>query len=152
MVRTAIVELGRGNIDDAFTGALWDHMDETQQVLIRVAETHPASDARLITGCRARHIERHHTLIGVPDVDHAVGVDIGCLDLQNAQQSIPILTQQFKGPIDVFALQIVGDDRLDGLLVDDAERLPFIVPRVFVIAQNEVDGSVVSPGASDNLT
>ena len=101
VIGAAVFELRGGNIQNALAGALRDHVDKAQQILIRIAETHPAPDARFVARCRTRHIERDHALVGVPDVDHPIGVFIRRLHLKNGQQLIPVAAQRFKSRIDL---------------------------------------------------
>ena len=54
----------------------------------------PAPDARFVERSRARHVERRHALVSVPDIDHAVRVLIRRLHLRIAQQAIPICLQR----------------------------------------------------------
>ena len=94
-------QLRRGEIEDAFARARRHHVHEAQQILVGIAEAQPAPDARFVERCRARHIERRHALVGVPDVDHAIGVDVGRLDLADAEQSVPVGAQPVEGGVDV---------------------------------------------------
>ena len=48
VVAGAVGELGRGDVEDALAGAAGDHVDEAEDVLVRVAEAHAAADARLV--------------------------------------------------------------------------------------------------------
>ena len=102
------------DVEDAFARAGRHHLDKSEQVLVRVAEAQAAADARFVERRRARHVERGHALVGVPDVDHAVGVDVGRLHLINAEQAVPILPQGLKGRRDILAVEIFRDDRFDG--------------------------------------
>ena len=45
VIRAAVFKLGRGDVEDAFAGARRNHMHKAKQVLIRVAEAHPAPDS-----------------------------------------------------------------------------------------------------------
>ncbi len=47
-------------------------VNEAEKILIGVTETHAMTDARLEVRGAPRHVERHHALVRVPDVDHAV--------------------------------------------------------------------------------
>ena len=96
--RAAGLELRGGDVEDAFAGAGRNHLDEAEQVLVRIAEAEAAADAGFVERRRARHVERGHALVGVPDVDHAVGVDVGRLHLVNAEQAVPILAQALERP------------------------------------------------------
>ncbi len=135
------LELRCRQVEDALAGAGRDHVHEAEQVLVRIAEAQAASDARFVKRGRARHVEGGHALVGVPDVDHAVGVQVGRFHLIDIQQAVPIFPQRLEGRGDVFAVEIFGDDRLDGFLVDRLRigRVELFVHRVLVVAQNEND-------------
>jgi hypothetical protein len=70
-------QLRGGQVEDALAGARRHHVHKAQQVLVGVAEAEAAADAGLIERRRARHVEGGHALVGVPDIDHAVGVNVG---------------------------------------------------------------------------
>ena len=141
MIRAARWKLRRGQVEDALPRARRDHVHKTEQVLIRVAKAHAAPDARLVERSRARHVERDHALIGVPDVDHAVRVSVRRADLQDAEQAIPIRPQRIEGGVHVGLVEILGDDRLDRTLVDRlrVRRIELFVGRIFVVSQHKDD-------------
>ena len=68
---------------------------------------------------RARDVEGHHHLVGIPDVDHPVGVFVRGGDREGAQQLVPMRTQRLKGLLHLIDLAIARDDRLRPALVDD---------------------------------
>ena len=68
---------------------LRDHVDEAEQVLVRVAEAHPAPDPGLEHRGRARQVERHHALVRVPGVDHAVDVLVAGRHLEGRRAARP---------------------------------------------------------------
>jgi hypothetical protein len=85
MERAAVLQLCRRDIQDTLAGAFGDHVNEAEQILGRITEAHAAPDAAFEVGCRAAHVERHHALVGIPDVDHAIGVLVGRGHLDLAQ-------------------------------------------------------------------
>ena len=97
VIRAAGLELRGRQVEDAFARARGNHVDEAEQILVGIAEAQAAADARFVKRGRARHVERGHALVGVPDVDHPVGVDVGRLDLIDAEQVVPILAQASEG-------------------------------------------------------
>ena len=141
VIRAAGSELRGRQVDDALAGARRVHLDESQQVLIGVAEAQAAADARLVERRRARHVERRHALVGVPDIHHAVGVRIGSPHVENAEQSVPVSAQFVERRIRVGWIQVLRDDRLYRLLVDRlrAGRVELLIARILVIAQQEDD-------------
>ena len=80
-------------------------------------------------------------MVGIPDVHHAVGVDVGCFDLAAAQQFMPIKTKPFECGIGICGNQIPGDEWLCSLLVEDQgiRRIKFLFARIFLIAEKEED-------------
>ena len=87
-------QLRRGDVEDPLAGPLRDHVDEAEQVLVRVAEAHAAPDPGLEQRGRARQVERDHALVGVPDVDHPVEVLVAGLDLERPEQLVPDRAQR----------------------------------------------------------
>ena len=72
VIGAAVGELGGGDVQNTLAGPFRDHMHEAEQILAGITEAHPAPHAGFeITG-RAAHIEGDHTLVLVPDIDHAV--------------------------------------------------------------------------------
>ena len=141
VVRAAGGQLGGGQIEDALAGARRGHVHKAQQVLIGVAEAQAAADAGLVEGRRARHVEGGHALVGIPDIDHAVGVHVGGIDLEDAQQAVPVLAQLLEGRVGLLGVEILGDGRLDGLLVDGlrAGRIELFGDGILVVAEDEDD-------------
>ena len=68
-------------------------MDESHEVLVGVAEAHASSHSALEEARRAAHAERHHALVLVPDVHHAVNLRIARLHLVYAQQLVPVVVE-----------------------------------------------------------
>ena len=89
VIGAAVGELRRGDVEDPRPGSLRDHVDEPEQVLVRVPEAHAPADARLEHGRRARQVERHHALVGVPGVDHPVDVRVAGRDLEAGEPLRP---------------------------------------------------------------
>ena len=74
VVGAAVGQLRRGDVEDPRPRPLRDHVDQPEQVLVRVAEAHAPPDAGFEHRRRARQVERRHALVGVPGVDHPVDV------------------------------------------------------------------------------
>ncbi len=141
MVRPAVFELGGGQIQQPFPGPGWGHLHKAQQILVGIPETHAPTHAGLEIGGRAGEVEGDHALIGVPDVDHAVGVGVRRLDLIDVQQGAPVGGQGLEGRIRRGRVQIALDDGQHRGLVDGlgAGRIKLGVLGVLVIAQDEGD-------------
>ena len=85
VVRAATRQLRGGQIEYPLSRPRRNHMHEAKQILIGITEAHAAPNAAFKVRSRTAHVEGHHALIGIPDVDHAIGVFIGRIDLQFAQ-------------------------------------------------------------------
>ncbi len=70
----AVGKLGGCQIKQPFAGALRHNMHKTQQILGGIAKAHAASNPAFKVRSRTAHVEGDHALVGIPDVDHAVGV------------------------------------------------------------------------------
>ena len=90
-----------GEVEYAFARAAGNHVDKAEQILVGIAEAEAASDARFVERGRARHVERGHALVGIPDVHHAIGVHVGRVHLEEAEQFIPVLTKLFEGGVGI---------------------------------------------------
>ncbi len=137
MVGASVWELRRGDVDDALACAVGDQMHETEQILAGIPKAHTAPDAGFIVGGRTAHVERHHALILVPDVDHAVDLLVGGLNDIAAKQVSPVVVQLRKRPVDSGVSVVLCDHRVGGLLVHDVRRLKFLPDRIFQITQQE---------------
>ena len=65
-------------------------MYEAKQVLAGIAKSHSAPNAGFVVGGRAAHVECHHTLILVPDIDHSVHLVVGGRHDIAAEQVVPV--------------------------------------------------------------
>ena len=90
MVTSSVRELCRSYVYDTLAGSFRYEMHEADKVLIGVTEAHSAADSAFEERCRTRHVERHHALILIPDVDHPVHLLLTASDGKDIQQSIPI--------------------------------------------------------------
>ncbi len=144
--------MGGSQVENALARPGRDHLHETQQVLVRVAESKPAADARLEQGGRPRYVERHHALVGIPDIYHAVDMFVRGLHLQDAEQLIPIRFERVKGQIRIGLIKIFCDNRFYPTLVDRLRFgwVEFLIPGILVITQQE-DDLLLFAGLEGNL-
>ena len=137
VVGASIGELGGGNVQNTLPRAGGDQMHKAEQILTGIAEAHAAAGAALIIAGRTAHVEGDHTLVLVPDIDHAVEFFIAAFDRVGGQQAVPVVVQPGKRRIDLRIRGIAGSHRPGAGLIDDAGRGPLLVLRVFDIAQNK---------------
>ena len=137
VVAAAVRELRRRDVEDAFAGAFGNLVDEADEVLVRVAEAHAAPDAALEERRRAGHVERHHALVLVPDVDHTVDLRVSRPHRIARQEAVPVGVERGEGPVDLRGGVEALQDRLRRLLVDDARTRPFLPFRQFDVAERE---------------
>jgi len=90
MVCASVLKLRCGDVENALSGAVRNQMNETEQILTGIAESHAASDAGLKIGSGTAHVEGNHTLILVPYVHHAVELLLGGRDGEVGEQFVPI--------------------------------------------------------------
>lgn len=72
MVRAAVFKLGCGDVQDPLLCPVRDQVDEAQEILAGITESHAAPGSGLKIGGGAGHVEGHHALILIPDIYHAV--------------------------------------------------------------------------------
>ena len=149
VVGAAIGELGGGNVQNTLPRTGGDQMHKAEQILTGIAEAHAAAGAALIIAGRTAHVEGDHTLVLVPDIDHAVELFIAALDRVGGQQGIPVVVQFGKRRIDLRIRGIAGCHRLGAGLIDDAGRGPLLILRVFDIAQNKNQAAAFAGLQSD---
>ena len=91
MISAAVLELGGSDVDDPLPCTVGNQMYETEQVLTGVTEAHAAADARFVIGSGTGHVESYHTLILVPDIDHAVHLIVRRFHAVFGKQSFPVV-------------------------------------------------------------
>ncbi|OIQ79418.1 hypothetical protein GALL_388480 [mine drainage metagenome] len=122
VVRGPVRQLRRGDVEDPLAGPLGDEVHEPQQVLGRVAEAHPTPDARLEVRRRARHVERDHALVLVPDVDHPVELLVAARDAVAGEQVGPVGDQRVERRVGLLRRGEPGEEVVRAGLVDDLQR------------------------------
>src|SRR5215510_10993406 len=127
MVRAAVLELRRREVDDALARAVGQLVDEARDVLIGVAEAHAAPYPRLEVRRAARQVERDDALALVPDVDHAVEFIVAALDGIAGEQVVPKRLEFGERLFDRLGRREFFYHRPRVRLVDDARFLPFIL-------------------------
>ena len=137
VVCTAVRELRRRDVQQAFACARGNQMHKAQQILRGIAEAHAAADAGLVVARRARHVEGDHALILVPDVDHAVKARLAALHLAGGQQRVPVFAQLRQRAVELRLAGKLIKQRVGGSLVNHAGRDELLVLGIFAVAQHE---------------
>ena len=112
-------------------------MHEAHEVLIRVAEAHASAYAALEERCRAREVERYHTLVLVPDVHHAIELVVTRFYLIYIEQGIPVLAEFGESLVHLLGGIELGDEGVSLLLIDDLWGRELLLLFVFDIAKEE---------------
>ena len=94
-------------------------MYKAHEVLIRIAEAHATADTTLEERSRTREVEGYHTLVLVPDVNHAVELIVACAYIIYIKEGIPVLTEFSKGLIDLLGGVELGNEGVCLVLIDD---------------------------------
>ena len=146
MVRAARRQLRRGDVEDARPRPLGNQRDEPEEILVRIAEPHPAPDARLEVRRRAREVERHHALVGIPDVHHAIDVRVRSRHLQRREQLLPPLAQPAERGACRGGIEDAPQHRLHPRLRNRrrAGRIELRVRRVLRVREHEHDLALLS--------
>ena len=137
MIGAAVRELRRRNIQNTFAGARGNQMHKAKQILCGIAEAHAAANAGFIVAGRTGHVERHHALILVPEVDHAVETRFAALHLIDGKQTIPIPGQLVKGRVKLrFAAELLHQ-LVGGRFIDDVRRDELLFLRILAVTQHK---------------
>ena len=151
----AVGQLGGGDVDDALAGAFRDQVHEAEQILVRIAEAHAAAGAGLVIGGGARHVERDHALVLVPDVDHAVQPFVAGVDAVGAQQVAPVVVELGERGIHGGRIGETAEQLVRRALVDDADLgrivriLPFVRRVDLDVAEHEHQRAGLARGEFD---
>jgi len=137
LITPSVGELGGGNVEDPLAGTRGYLVDEPDEVLVGISESHATANTRLEIGGRSREVERDHALVLVPDVDHPVEFFFTRGNMEHAQQLLPVGFQIGQGLVHLFRRVKGGHDDSGLLLVDDLEGFPFFLFFVLSISQGE---------------
>ena len=141
MVCASVFKLGSGNIEQTLSCAIRDQMNEAEQILAGVTEAHAAAGAGLKVGCGTGHVEGNHTLILVPDVDHASQFFICTGERIFCQQAFPVGSKLCKCCVNLLVGLIVGEHLFCRFFVDHARSFPFVIRCILTVAENEDKGA-----------
>ncbi len=144
MIGRSVLELCRRDVDDALAGAVRDQVDETQQILTGITESHAPPDTGLEVGGGAAHIEGDHALVLVPDIDHPVHPVVLRLHMEGGEQVLPVILQFTESPLHVGVGPVAGQQAPGRLLVDDARSLPLPVLRILTVSEDEDQGTALA--------
>ena len=137
VVGAAVRELGGGNVQNALSCALGNHVDKAQQILAGIPEAHaPPHTAFKITG-RPAHVECDHTLILVPDIDHPVDFFVAGDGMIIGKQTVPIGAERSHCIVKLRRRVIPGDHFPGARLVDHPGSGKFFGFRVLDIAKTQ---------------
>ena len=113
-------------------------MNEAEDILIGISEAHSSADTALEIWCGTWKVECYHALILVPDVYHSVYLVIRCVNIDNAEKSVPSCLEFFKTCGYLFRSVILLDHCESLFLIDsNAVSLELLVNRHFNIAEDK---------------
>ena len=141
MVCAAVHKLGGSDINDPFSCPVRNQVHKAEKILTGIPKAHPPANTGFIIGSGTGHVKRHHTLILVPDIYHAVNLFVGRSDGIFPQKFLPVLIQLLKRLFHISVRLIPVKQRIGRLLVDHPVGLPLIFHRIFNIGKNKYKGS-----------
>ena len=146
MVCAAVFELSGSDVNDTLLCALRNQMHEAEQILTGVTEAHAASGTGFVVGSGTGHVEGDHTLVLVPDIDHAVDFFIGRIDCIFCKQCIPVFIQLCEGGIDLRIGLEAGEQLFCRCFIDDTRLFPFLFFWIFSVAEHKDQAAGFSRG------
>ena len=135
VIGAAVRELGGGDVQNALPRPARHQMHEAQQVLAGIPKAHAPAGAAFIIAGAAAHIERHHALVLVPDIDHTVQLFVAGAQRKARQQPIPVRGQRGQRGVNLRVRGIAGQHGAGAAFFHHAGRGPFFPGRVFNISQ-----------------
>ena len=93
-------------------------MNETEEILVTVAEAHASADTAFKIRSGAGHIKGNHALILVPDVYHAVYLFVGRINVILTEKAVPVHLEFSEKLIRLFGGVALFDHLMSALLVD----------------------------------
>ena len=137
VVGAAVRKLGGGDIDNPLPCPVRDQVHKAKEILAGIPKAHAPSDAGLVIGGGAGHVEGHHTLVLIPDVDHAVHLVVGRAYGVSGKEISPVFVQLAKGLLHIGVACVSVKHGIGGLLVNYAVGFPLVILRIFNVAENK---------------
>ena len=141
MVCASVFKLGSGDIEQTLSCAIRDQMNEAEKILAGVTEAHATAGTGLEVGCGTGHIEGNHTLILIPDINHASQLFICTGECIFCQQAIPVGSKRCKRCVNLLIGLIVGEHLFCRFLVDYTRSFPLVVCGVLAVTKNKDKGT-----------
>jgi len=137
VICAAVRQLGGGDVNNPFARLWRDHLNISRQVLVGVAESHPAAYAGLKIGCTARKIIGSHALVRVPGIDHPLKPRIRVGEGDHRELTLPVFHKCREGGINLFHGVIPPGHCLRPCLVYDLRGDELFTVWVFNITQHK---------------
>ena len=144
MVGTAVRELCGCNIQNSLSCPLRNHMHKTEQILAGIPESHSPSHAAFKVTGTAAHVERHHALVLIPDIDHPADVLVLAGKRKVGEQTAPEVRQLFPCCEEFFVAVIALLHGNGTFLVDNPAAFPFLIFRILNITEHQDDALCLS--------
>ena len=148
MVRTAVRELGGGNVQNALAGTSGNHVHEAQQILTGIPEPHASSHPAFKVAGGTAHIKGDHALVLVPDIDHPVQLFVAAGYPEAGEQFLPPGCKVTEGPVKGLVVRIPCHHGFRPSLVDNTQCFPFFLLGVFHISKTADQAPAFAGGQS----
>ena len=137
VVAAPVRELGGSNVKYPLAGSLRNHMDYSKKVLVGIPEAHPTAYSAFEEARAAAEQESDHALVLVPDVDHTVKFRHTRVQIEIAEQAVPVAAQSFKCRIYLHRIGECPNDPERLLLVDHSWSDELFLLRILGISEHE---------------
>ena len=124
-------------------------MYETEKILAGITESHTTSDTGFIIRSGPRHVKCNHTLILVPDINHAVQFLILRLYRIFGKKIFPCIIQMFQCVCHLGIRLIFAEQCFRRSFVDHIWCLKFFFHRILTISENEDQWSAFARSQCD---
>ena len=141
VICASVFKLGSSDIEQTLSCAVRNQMNEAEQILAGITEAHTTAGAGFEVGCRTGHVEGNHTLILVPDVDHASQFFICTGERIFCQQAFPVGSKLCKCCVNLLVGLIVREHLFCRFFVDHARSFPFVIRCILTVAENKDKGA-----------
>ncbi len=129
VVRATVGELGRRQVEDPLPGASRDHMEEAEQVLVRIAKTHPAANPRFEVRSRAGHVKVTMHWYAFQIFTMRLVCSSGVFTWNRSKWAGPCFHQVSECLFDLIIVEVIFDDGSQAGFIDPvrARRLEFLL-------------------------
>ena len=112
-------------------------MNEAEQILTGITESHSTAGTGFIIGSGTRHIKGAHTLVLIPDICHTIYMLIVTLYMITGEKLVPVSIQFCECRINLFGCLELFEDFMCAVFANYVRSNKLLILWVLTVAKNE---------------